>query len=158
MLRNVVLRCVMISALAMVGASWVVAAESPASPAPPPAAAAGEPSAMAQHIAAAREAVDSASKALASNDVAAAKDALGKAQAALAKASELLGAKPPSSIVNARCPIMGGKINRDNWPADLVREYKGQKVAFCCGACPPVWDKLSDAEKDVKLKAAMEKK
>ena len=60
----------------------------------------------------------------------------------------------PAKFANVRCPIMGSPINPDKVPANLTREYKGQKVAFCCGGCPPAWDKLSDAEKDAKLKAA----
>ena len=60
----------------------------------------------------------------------------------------------PAKFANVRCPIMGTPINPDKVPVNLTREYKGQKVAFCCGGCPPAWDKLSDAEKDVKLKAA----
>ena len=53
------------------------------------------------------------------------------------------------AVVNARCPIMGGKV------ADgLTRDYKGQKVGFCCGGCPSQWDKLTDAGKDAKLAAA----
>jgi hypothetical protein len=60
---------------------------------------------------------------------------------------------PTGKFVNARCPIMGGAINPARVTDDLTREYKGQKVAFCCGGCPPEWDKLSPAEKDAKLKA-----
>jgi hypothetical protein len=59
-------------------------------------------------------------------------------------------------VVNARCPIMGGKLDRDNVPASLTRTFNGQKVGFCCGGCLPKWDKLSDEEKTAKLKAAME--
>ena len=58
-------------------------------------------------------------------------------------------------VVNARCPIMGGKLDRDNVPASLTRTFNGQKVGFCCGGCPPKWDKLSDEQKAAKLKAVM---
>ena len=54
-------------------------------------------------------------------------------------------------FVNGTCPIMGTPIDPANVTPDLVREYKGQKVAFCCAMCPPQWDKLTDAEKDAKL-------
>jgi len=57
--------------------------------------------------------------------------------------------------VNSKCPITGQQIDPAKVPDSLTRQYKGQKVAFCCPACPPQWDKLSDAEKDAKLKAAM---
>jgi hypothetical protein len=36
--------------------------------------------------------------------------------------------------------------------------YKGMKVGFCCPNCPPEWDKLTDAEKEAKLKEAMPSK
>ena len=62
-----------------------------------------------------------------------------------------------SQFVNARCPIMGSPIDPAHVPDSLTREYKGQKVAFCCGMCPPAWDKLSDAEKDKKLEAVKAK-
>lgn len=52
----------------------------------------------------------------------------------------------PTSFVNARCPIMGGK------PIEaLTRDYNGQKVGFCCAMCPGQWDNLSDADKAAKL-------
>lgn len=60
-------------------------------------------------------------------------------------------------VVNARCPIMGNKLDRDNVPESLTREWNGKKVGFCCAACPPKWDKLSDEEKQKKLDAAMDK-
>ena len=60
----------------------------------------------------------------------------------------------PAQFANTRCPIMGNAITPADVTDDLVRDYKGQKVAFCCGGCPVAWDKLSDAEKDAKLAAA----
>ena len=54
-------------------------------------------------------------------------------------------------IVNVRCPMMGNKINPATVTKDLTRTHKGEKVAFCCAACPVQWDKLSDADKDAKL-------
>jgi len=54
--------------------------------------------------------------------------------------------KPGSAMVNARCPIMGGKPT-----AALTRDYNGQKVGFCCAMCPGQWDKLTNAQKDAKL-------
>ncbi|MCE5277837.1 MAG: hypothetical protein ABFD92_03620 [Planctomycetaceae bacterium] len=56
------------------------------------------------------------------------------------------------TFANDRCPIMGGEIEADKVPASLVRDYKGKKVAFCCGGCPAQWDNLSDAQKDAKLR------
>ena len=57
-------------------------------------------------------------------------------------------------VVNARCPIMGNNIEPAKLNDSLTRVYKGQKVGFCCGMCPPQWDKLTDEEKDKKLQAA----
>jgi len=56
-----------------------------------------------------------------------------------------------AGFINTKCPIMGGSINPAKVPERLIREYKGRKVAFCCGGCPSKWDKLSDAEKDARL-------
>ena len=61
----------------------------------------------------------------------------------------------PHKVVNSRCPIMGTKLDVDRVPADLTREFKGQKIGFCCPSCPPAWDKLSDADKEAKLKQFM---
>jgi len=44
-------------------------------------------------------------------------------------------------------PIQPERVNKEN----LVREFQGQKVAFCCGGCPAAWDRLSDSEKQQKL-------
>jgi len=59
------------------------------------------------------------------------------------------------AIVNARCPIMGNAIDPANVPPELIRMFRGQKVGFCCAGCPPEWDRLSEEEKEAKLKAAM---
>lgn len=59
-----------------------------------------------------------------------------------------------SPYVNTRCPIMDSPIEPAKVKPSLVREYKGQKVAFCCAGCPATWDKLSDSEKQAKLDAA----
>ena len=63
----------------------------------------------------------------------------------------------PTLFVNQHCPITGEAIDPSSVPASLIREYKGQKVAFCCATCPPAWDKLTDAEKDAKLAKAQKK-
>jgi len=59
------------------------------------------------------------------------------------------------AVVNAMCPVMGTAINPKNVPANLYRQYKGRGVGFCCPGCPVAWDKLTDAEKEAKLKAAV---
>lgn len=59
-----------------------------------------------------------------------------------------------AQFVNAKCPIMGNVINPEKVTADLIKEFKGQKVAFCCAGCPDKWDALSDEEKAAKLLTA----
>jgi hypothetical protein len=36
-----------------------------------------------------------------------------------------------------------------------VREFKGQKIGFCCAPCIPKWEALSDEDKAAKLAAVM---
>jgi len=62
-------------------------------------------------------------------------------------------AKMPT--INDGCPISGKKIDMMNTPENLTTLHKGKKVGFCCPACPPAWEKLTDAEKDAKLEKVM---
>lgn len=64
------------------------------------------------------------------------------------------GGEKPQAFVNVTCPIMGSAIDPKNVAPELVRLHKGKKVAFCCGGCPVAWDKLSEAQKDAKLREA----
>jgi hypothetical protein len=66
-------------------------------------------------------------------------------------------AAAPATFVNTKCPIMGGAIDPAKVTESLTRVYKDQKVAFCCGMCPGQWDKLTDAQKDAKLRAVAAK-
>jgi hypothetical protein len=79
---------------------------------------------------------------------------LQKIELALQLTHQTLAQHVQPSFVNATCPIMGSKINPAKITTNLVREYKGQKVAFCCAGCPSAWDKLSNAKKIAKLDAA----
>lgn len=54
-------------------------------------------------------------------------------------------------FANTRCPIMGTPIEREKVNQNLIRDYNGQKIAFCCAGCPSAWDKLTDAQKQSKL-------
>ena len=58
------------------------------------------------------------------------------------------------AYANTKCPIMGNIIDPEKVTADLQTEFKGEKVAFCCAACPAQWDELSDEEKAAKLAAS----
>jgi hypothetical protein len=60
------------------------------------------------------------------------------------------------AVVNSYCPIAGSHgVPGKMAPASLTRDYKGQKVGFCCDGCPPVWDKMSDQQKQAALDAVM---
>ena len=61
------------------------------------------------------------------------------------------------ACVNGTCPMMGNKIDPAKVPVSLTRVFYGQKVGFCCGDCPPAWDKLTDEQKAAKLAPAMAK-
>jgi len=65
--------------------------------------------------------------------------------------------KPAVTVatVNSKCPMMGNKFNSAKVAPELVREFAGQKVGFCCAGCPEKWDKLSDIDKTAKLAKAM---
>ena len=65
--------------------------------------------------------------------------------------------KPAATVatVNSKCPMMGNKFNSAKVAPELVREFGGKKVGFCCAGCPEKWDKLSDIEKTAKLATAM---
>ena len=104
-----------------------------------------------EHLPALLKTLDAAIKAVESGDTKAALAQLHEAKKATLVLHETRGKHLKPEFVNNRCPIMGSPINPENVSATLMREYKGQKVAFCCGGCPEAWDKLSEAEKEAKL-------
>ncbi len=60
--------------------------------------------------------------------------------------------KPASmGIVNSKCPIVPSHTASDK----TVVQHEGKQVGLCCAGCLSTWDKLSDAEKSAKVKAAM---
>ena len=59
------------------------------------------------------------------------------------------------ATVNDKCPMMGGKVPKAAVSPALVREFKGQKIGFCCSGCLAPWDKLTEIEKTEKLAAVM---
>ncbi len=98
--------------------------------------------------------IDKATKAIESGDKKTALAELHKAQKMLMAIHGALGKHVKPQFVNNRCPIMGLPINPDKVTKILVRDYKGQKVAFCCYGCPATWDKLTNAQKQAKLAKA----
>lgn len=100
--------------------------------------------------------LDNAVKALDAGNTADAKMEIEKAKTLLKEmqiAQKKCMDKMPA--VNDCCPVSGKKIDMMNTPENLTTLYKGKKVGFCCPACPPEWEKLTDAEKDVKLEKVM---
>ncbi len=97
--------------------------------------------------------IDKATKAIESGDKKTVLAELDKAQKTLITIYKALGTHVKPQFANNRCPIMGSPINPENIAKNLTRDYKGQKVAFCCEGCPSMWDKLTDVEKDSKLAA-----
>jgi hypothetical protein len=95
--------------------------------------------------------IDKAVKAIESGDSKAALAELHKARKTIASINEAIGKHVKPEFVNNRCPLMGSPIKPDKVTKNLIRDYKGQKVAFCCAGCPSKWDKLTDAEKQAKL-------
>jgi len=67
---------------------------------------------------------------------------------------KMRGTSKMGKVANNRCPITGNKFDPKNVPTNLTREWKGQKIGFCCPNCLPQWDKLSDKQKQAKLDAA----
>jgi hypothetical protein len=98
--------------------------------------------------------IDRAKKALESGDRRAVLAELNKAQQMLVTIHTALGKHVKPQFANNLCPIMGAPINAARVTKNLIRDYKGQKVAFCCAGCPAAWDKFTDAQKQVKLAKA----
>jgi hypothetical protein len=97
------------------------------------------------------QSIDKASRAVESGDKRTALAELKKARETLVAVQTALATYVKPKFVNDRCPILGSPIDPDKVPANLIRDYKGQKVAFCCAGCPAEWDKLTDAQKQAKL-------
>ncbi len=103
------------------------------------------------HLPMVSQSINKAIKAIEAGNKETALAELHKAKKMIAGINEAIGKHIKPKFVNSKCPIWGAPIEPDKVTKDLVREYKGQKVAFCCKECPPEWDKLTDAEKDAKL-------
>jgi hypothetical protein len=103
------------------------------------------------HLPMASKSIDKAIKAIEAGNKEIALAELNKAQKMLAKINEGIAKHVKPKFTNIDCPIMGAPINTDKVAKNLIRDYKGEKIAFCCAGCPATWDKLADAEKDAKL-------
>ncbi len=104
-----------------------------------------------KHLSIVSQSIDKAIKAIEAGNKETALAELHKVQKMLAAIKNGIGKHVEPKFANARCPIMGSSINPEKVAKNLIRDYKGQKIAFCCGGCPIQWDKLIDADKDAKL-------
>ena len=106
-----------------------------------------------QGLAQVKDAIESARAAVEKGDTATALTHLDKAHKMVTTMHQRMAATatPAPTFVNARCPMMGSKIDPAKVPESLTREHKGRKVAFCCGGCPGAWDKLTNDQKQEKL-------
>ena len=109
----------------------------------------------AKHVPMVVMSIDKAKKALASGDRRAVLAELNKAQEMLVAIHAALGKHVRPQFANNLCPIMGAPINAEKVTKNLIRDYKGQKVAFCCAGCPTTWDKFTAAQKQAKLAKAI---
>ena len=103
------------------------------------------------HLPMVSQSIDKAIEAIRAGNKDTALAELHKAQGMLAAIKDGIGQHVKPRFANARCPIMGSPINPDKVTKNLIRDYKDQKIAFCCEGCPATWDKLTNAEKDAKL-------
>ncbi len=103
------------------------------------------------HLPMVSKSIEKAIKAVETDNKEAALAELHKAQKMLAAINAGIAKHVKPKFANAICPIMGSPINLDKVAKSLIRDYKDQKIAFCCGGCPGQWDKLTNAEKEAKL-------
>jgi hypothetical protein len=63
--------------------------------------------------------------------------------------------RKPGTIVsvNEYCAI----VLDDPVDPNIVVDWKGQKVSFCCKGCLPKWDKLTESERDAAVAKAIAK-
>ncbi len=80
---------------------------------------------------------------------------LNRAQEMLVTIHTALGKHVKPQFANNLCPIMGSPINAEKVTKNLIRDYQGKKVAFCCAGCPATWDKLTNTQKLAKLAKAI---
>lgn len=104
-----------------------------------------------EHLPMVSQLIEKSIKAIEAGDKEAALEELHKVQRMLIAINTGIAKNVQSKFANSKCPIMGGTIDPAKVPDSLIRDFKDQKVAFCCGGCPDSWDKLSDVEKEAKL-------
>jgi len=101
----------------------------------------------------ATKALEAAEKAVEAGDKKAALTAIAKARALLTPPASEKPKAEQAGILNARCPMMGTKLDSGRVPEKLTREFQGKRIGFCCAGCPAAWDALRDEQKQEKLDA-----
>ncbi len=104
------------------------------------------------------KAIDKAVKAVEAGDKDTALAELAEAKKLVLACQKAKSEMCKGKIVNARCPMMGTKLDPSKVTASLTKTHKGKKVGFCCAGCPSAWDKLTDQQKQEKLDKAGVKK
>lgn len=78
--------------------------------------------------------------------------ACNKSAKAEADEAECKTPKAGVTTVNKVCVVEPEDFVNPDVPA---ADFKGQKVGFCCKGCVPKWNKMTDAQKDAALAAAI---
>lgn len=60
----------------------------------------------------------------------------------------------PVTTINSICPVQGDEFDNTNVDPSHMREWKGQKIGFCCSSSYKKFDKMTDAQKDEVLARA----
>lgn len=107
------------------------------------------------HIPALSLSIEKAILAVKAGDDAIALSELQKAQTLLEAVKQAVLQQIQPEFVNTKCPMMGGTINPEKVTDALTRQFNGQTIAFCCNACPGMWDRLTDEQKQAKLVKVM---
>ncbi len=62
----------------------------------------------------------------------------------------------PAKVVNSRCPMSENDFDPTKIEDSHIRHFYSRKVGFCSTYCAANWDKLTAAQRKVKLKAVMQ--
>ena len=110
---------------------------------------------QAAHLAKALKAIEGAIHAVESDRKEEALARLRRAKKLVAGVHKGLREMRKPRLANASCPMMGSRLNPKKVPPHLTRKFKGKTVGFCCAGCPEAWDRLSDDEKDRRLRKVL---
>ncbi len=63
-----------------------------------------------------------------------------------------------AATINRYCPIMQRSRLSATTMVDLVTEFEGQTVGFCCEDCRDAWQSMDDSERRERLKTVLAKR